>query len=232
MKYCLVATLSCLFFLFVQDTYCQVDDSQLGAWYMYMWNKKIPDSQWGVEGEVQYTDYEIAGDQEWLLLRAAVTYKPKNPNLSFAFGYGHLTFGEIGPEHNPINENRIYPQLKMKQKVSERISFTHRFRFELRFIEGVDFRSRFRYGLFTNIPLNNTQLDKNTWYIGLYNELFLNGERQIGNGREVQYFDQNRSYAAIGYCVSDKIRVELGFMRRIAPNRDSNLLQLTMVQAW
>lgn len=222
-----------LLFLFLNHSLAlsQTDNDQLGAWYMYMWNKGFTDSKWGIEGEVQYTDYEIAGDQEWLLLRAAVTYKPIN-NLQFAFGYGHLTFGQLGPTHKPVNENRIYQQIKTNQKLSERITFVHRFRFEERFIEDTNFRFRFRYGLFTNIPFNKKSLSKNTWYLALYNELFLNGERKIGDRREVQYFDQNRSYAALGFCPTDKIKIELGFMRRISPNRDSNLLQFTVMQAW
>ena len=38
---------------------------------------------------------------------------------------------------------------------------------------------------------------KKTLYLALYNELFINGQRDIGNSNSVELFDRNRAYAAL-----------------------------------
>lgn len=49
-----------------------------------------------------------------------------------------------------------------------------------------------------NYPFNQGNLNEGAVYLSLYNELFINLEKSIGNGRYVDHFDRNRSYAAIG----------------------------------
>ena len=47
----------------------QVDESQIGAWYMYFFNTSHEKSKIGFQGDVQYRNWNIAGDLEQLLLR-------------------------------------------------------------------------------------------------------------------------------------------------------------------
>jgi len=49
-------------------------------------------------------------------------------------------------------------------------------------------------------------------YLSLYNELFVNLEKDIDNGRQVDHFDRNRAYAALGYSLKDNIRLQFGYM--------------------
>ena len=42
-------------------TQAQIDEDQLGAWYMYFWNTDFGDRPWGLQGDVQYRNWNIAG---------------------------------------------------------------------------------------------------------------------------------------------------------------------------
>jgi hypothetical protein len=89
------------------------------------------------------------------------------------------------------SETRVYQEALLPLKVGKRLYFNNRFRYEQRFVENQDFRTRFRYNLFLNIPINKTTLSKNAVYIALYNEISLM-EKNIGNNRTVNVFDRNR----------------------------------------
>ena len=52
-----------------------------------------------------------------------------------------------------------------------------------------------------------------TLYLALYNELFINGQRNIGNGNSVEIFDRNRSYVSLGYMIKKGLKIQLGVMR-------------------
>ncbi|MFT5861060.1 MAG: hypothetical protein ACI865_003179, partial [Flavobacteriaceae bacterium] len=71
----------------------QVDGSKLGAWYMYFFNTTIKESSWGVQGDIQFRNWNIGGDLEQLLIRGGLTYKPKKANIKFTLGYGDVTTG-------------------------------------------------------------------------------------------------------------------------------------------
>ena len=65
----------------------QIDEDKLGAWYMYFFNTTFNESQWGLQGDVQYRNWNLGGDLEQLLIRAGVTFKPKNADIKFTLGY-------------------------------------------------------------------------------------------------------------------------------------------------
>jgi len=192
----------------------QVDQSQTGSWYMYFFNHTFKESQFGFQGDIQYRDWQGIGDLEQLLLRAGATYQPKNTNVTLTLGVANITSGVPGESDDTSGETRIYQELLMPQKVGGRLHFTHRFRYEQRFVEDQDFRTRYRYNLFLNIPFNNKTLAPKTIYAALYNELFINGETNIGDGREVEFFDRNRTYMGLGYVLKPKLRIQLGFMNQ------------------
>ena len=217
-----------LFIVTVMTVRGQSQDYPLGGWYTYNWNTQFKETPWGLDGEIQYTGYEVLGDLDWLLVRAGVTYQPKGSTLKFALGYGHVTFGVFGPSDSKTTENRVYQQLNMPQKFGKRFYFLHRFRYEQRFFRNDLYRSRLRYGLFLNIPLNNTEFNANTWYLSVYDELFLNGERQLNDGRVLSYFDQNRIYGAIGYVFKKGLSMRVGFMRRTTISADNAQLQVSV----
>jgi len=219
-----------LFSLSYQQSTAQVDESQTGAWYMYFYNFSFDDSRWGIQGDIQYRDWEIMGDPEQLLLRSGVTYRPENTNLLLTIGYANITSGQFGDSTANTVERRAYQEALLPWTVGERLLFTHRFRYEQRWVENQDFRTRYRYNLFLNIPLNNTTLDVGTVYVALYNELFINGQRNIGRGRRVDWFDRNRAYMGLGYVVNPRSRIQVGWMNQATVGTDKGQLQFSLHQ--
>jgi len=206
----------------------QVEESQMGAWYMYFFKAQINESRFGVQGDIQYRNWNLGGDLEQLLLRGGVTYNPKNTNALFTLGYGNITTGAPGDSDESVAESRIYQELLLPQKVGERFLLIHRYRFEQRFVEDQDFRTRFRYTIFVNVLLNQKTLSKNALYLALYNELFINGQKKIKDDIEVPIFDRNRTYLGLGYGITDKLRVQAGWMKQITNNWHKGQLQLSL----
>ena len=212
-------------------SFAQIDEDKVGAWYMYFFNADFKENQFGVQGDVQYRNWNLGGDLEQLLLRGAVSYRLKDKSAKFAVGYAHITSGAFGENNATTSESRIYQEALIPQKIiNGRVHLNHRFRYEQRFVENQDFRTRFRYNLFINIPLNSKEIQKNTYYLALYNEVFINGEKEIGNGRTVELFDRNRAYIGLGYAINDKIRVQAGFMNQATNTLSKGQLQLSLHQ--
>ncbi len=192
----------------------QVDASQTGAWYMYFFNHQFENSRFGIQGDLQYRNWNVVGDLEQLLVRTGLTYTPKNTDVLLTLGYANITTGDFGDSSETSGEHRLYQEALLPQKIGSRFYFTHRFRYEQRFVEDQDFRTRYRYNLFLNIPLNSKALDKGAIYTALYNELFINGQENIGDGKTVEFFDRNRTYLGMGYVLGPGKRIQLGWMNQ------------------
>jgi len=199
---------------------------------MYFFNAPFSDSQWGLQGDLQYRNWDLGGDLEQLLLRGGLTWRPKSGDAMFTLGYANITSGEFGSGSSTISEDRIYQEALLPQKIGERVYLRHRFRFEQRWVDDQDFRTRYRYALFIDVPFNREDLKKGAFYFAFYNELFINGQRDIGNGREVEVFDRNRTYAALGYSLSDKLRLQGGYMYQYSDAVEKGQLQLSLHQAF
>ena len=225
-----ILTLFAIIFLLPNVGKSQFDQDQLGAWYMYFFNTTFKESSFGVQGDIQYRNWNMVGDLEQLLIRGGVTYKPKNANIKFTLGYGNITKGAFGKSTTTTSESRIYQEALIPTKLSNRFNLTHRFRYEQRFNDGQDLRTRYRYNLFVNIPITKSKLEAKAVYLALYNEIFINGQRNIGNGVRVEIFDINRFYSAIGYIFSPKMKVQLGLMRQSTNNWSKNQLQVSFHQ--
>lgn len=215
-------------FLISSSVYAQVDDDMTGAWYMYFWNTTIGESPFGFQGDVQYRNWNMIGDLEQLLLRAGATYQPKNADIKFTLGYASISTGEFGDGTDIKSENRIYQEALIPQKIGNRFYITHRFRYEQRWVENQDFRTRYRYNLFINVPLNKKEIERGSLYLAFYNELFMNGELNIGSDQKVQYFDRNRTYFAIGYGLIDNLNIQMGMMRQSTVNWQKNQTQISL----
>ena len=219
-------SLSILFFIPKSST-AQVDQDAMGAWYMYFFNTTFNESQWGVQGDVQLRNWNIAGDIEQLLLRGGITYQPNVADVKLTLGYGDITTGTYGPDKSTSAESRIYQEVLFPVQFGNRISTNHRFRYEQRFVEGQELRTRYRYNLFLNIALNKAEIGNKTVYLALYNELFINGQRNTGNGNVVAIFDRNRFYAALGYVIDQGRKVQFGIMNQTTEQGSKNQLQIS-----
>lgn len=214
------------------DLNAQIQEDQTGGWYMYFFNTTLNDSPWGIQGDLQHRNWNIAGDLEQLMLRGGLTYSPQNANIKFTLGYGNITTGAFGSDNTTTAESRFYQEALFPIKFGNRFYTNHRFRYEQRFVENQDFRTRYRYNLFLNIALNKVNMERNTIYLALYNELFMNGQRTIGNGNTVEFFDRNRLYGAVGYVIQDGLKVQLGVMNQTTDSWGKNQIQLSLHQSF
>lgn len=192
-------------FLLSLPSLMNAQDSNLGNWLIYIGNKQLND-KWNIHNEVQYRNYNAAGDLEQLLLRTGLGYNiTANSNILLGYGY-ILSENYIGDSDDKVsvNEHRIFQQFITKQKIGK-VGLSHRYRFEQRFVED-DFRMRLRYFLGLNIPLQYKEDAKNPLYLSVYNEIFLNTESSV--------FDRNRVYGGLGYKFSKNLRLELGYMNQ------------------
>ncbi|PPK88423.1 uncharacterized protein DUF2490 [Neolewinella xylanilytica] len=209
-----------------------VDEDKLGAWYMYFYSHSFGDGPWGIQGDAQYRNWNLGGDLEQLLLRSGLTYSPTDAGITFTLGYANVTSGAYGDSDATSGESRIYQEALFPQRIGGRFLLTHRLRYEQRWVEGQDVRTRYRYNLFVNVPLNATDLGKGVINLALYNEVFLNGQLDIGDGRSVQYFDRNRLYLGLAYGITDRLRTQLGWMRQTTVAVDKAQLQVSLHHSW
>ncbi|MDT0559424.1 DUF2490 domain-containing protein [Ichthyenterobacterium sp. W332] len=216
------------FFISINLTNAQVEESQTGAWFMYFYNHQFSERQWGIQGDFQYRDWQGLGDMEQLMLRSGLTFTPKDSGVMFTLGYANITSGQFGDSDDTSNESRIYQEALIPQKLGNRFYLTHRFRYEQRFVENQDFRTRYRYNLFLNVPLNKKTLSEKAIYAALYNELFINGQTDIGDNRTVELFDRNRTYLGFGYVLNPKIKFQLGWMNQKTNNWGKGQWQVSM----
>jgi|SRR6056297_407252 len=217
-----------LLLLLASPLLATVDEDEVGAWYMYMWNHDRSDSRFGLQGDVQYRNWDLLGDMEQLLIRGGLTWRPENTPVKLTLGTAHITTGKYGSRSGNTTENRLYQEALIPHRIGSRLQVTHRLRLEQRDVEGQSTRNRFRYFLAFNYPLNQDSLGRGAIYLSLYNEIFLNLEKDIGNGRRVDNYDRNRAYAAIGYGMSDSIRLQFGVMHQDTDPWSKNQLQLNV----
>jgi hypothetical protein len=205
----------------------QVDEDRLGAWYMYFFSTRLKDRPWGFQGDGQYRAWDLGSDREQLLLRGGVTYTTPEGEATFTLGYANITTGEFGDGDDTSGEDRIYQEALLRQKIGQRVHLRHRFRFEQRWVEDQDFRTRFRYAIFLNVPFKGTEIRKGSVYASLYDELFINGQRDIGDGREVELFDRNRLYGGVGYALTDRRMLQFGYMLQTTDDFSKGQLQFS-----
>ena len=88
---------------------------------MYFFNTTFKESSWGVQGDIQYRNWNMMGDLEQLLVRGGITYKPKNEDIKFTLGYGNITKGAFGEDDSSVNESRIYQEALIPNKINNRL---------------------------------------------------------------------------------------------------------------
>jgi hypothetical protein len=205
-------------------TICISSQAQsLNGWLMYFGNTGIKESKFSIHHELQLRDYRIIGDHNQTLIRVGGQYQFK-PYFQTTLGYGFIHTELEGTPNNPFAEHRIYQEGVFSHGILSS-KLRHRIRLEERFIENQDFRGRFRYCLFADIPLNAKQFDKNGVYLAVYDEVFLN----ISDSESIKAFDRNRAYAGLGYKLQQNLGLQLGYMRQnVGSNSGTNHLMLSV----
>lgn len=184
---------------------------------MYFGDHQIGKSKWGVHLEGQWRRADLGLRWQQLLLRPGVNYQV-HPRLLLTTGYAFIDTHRYGDYPVPVKfpEHRFFQQAVWNKRAG-RLDLQSRFRLEQREIglpgNGAQpwrHENRFRYMLRANAPLGQSK-----YYVGLYNELFVNwGRNVVGN-----HFDQNRAYVALGRNLARQTRIEIGFMEQTLQRR-------------
>jgi hypothetical protein len=209
-------------------------DANFHGWFMYFGDHPVRSSRWGVHLEGQWRRHDVAARWQQLLLRPGVNYT-LNPNVMLTAGYGFIAthrYGEF-PVAAPFPEHRLFQQAQVTHAVG-RLGLLHRYRLEQRFLGEVGVldsgerrlerwrhENRFRYMLRGTVPLRGTSIEPRSWYVALYNELFVNFGRNVA----ANVFDQNRAYAALGYRFGTE-RVEAGYMNQLVQQRNGRVFEV------
>ncbi|MFV5702243.1 DUF2490 domain-containing protein [Flavobacterium sp. XS2P12] len=205
-----------LLLLVVANTNAQKSD--VGNWFAYLGNQKIND-RWNFHNEVQYRNFNFAGDLEQLLIRTGLGYNLSENNNNVLLGYAYIhsePYIAGTDDKSQTDEHRIFQQFITKQQFG-RVSILHRYRFEQRFLQD-DFKMRLRYSLLLNIPINKKVMEKNAVYASLSNEVFINTQQN--------HYDRDRIYGGVGYCLSKYIKVEAGVMSQLLPTNSRTQFQI------
>ncbi len=201
--------------------------SETGLWSQYFFNVPVA-SEWSVNGDLQYRTYEIADDFQQFIARAHVMYRPDSLNVGVAAGYAYLNGEPFGDSDVKTIEHRLHQDLTFNSAITKHLQVNHRFRLEERFIPDEDFRSRLRYLIALNIPLCKDGVE-GPLYIALWNEIFLNGEKQLRDST-VDIFDRNWSQAGLGYRFSDNLQARAGYMRELTNGFTKGQILLSVIQ--
>lgn len=195
------------------------NDHNAHAWFMYFGDHPIRQSRWGVHLEGQWRRADVGLKWQQLLLRPGVNYQV-NPKLMLTAGYGFIDTFRYGdfPARERFQEHRIFEQAAVTTPFRG-LDFQHRLRLEQRSIRGFAqrYENRFRYMLRTSVPIPGSE----RFYIGLYNEIFVNFGKNVAANR----FDQNRAYVALGRKMGKDSRIEFGFLEQTVQQRSGRVFE-------
>lgn len=212
----------------------RVSDPNGHSWYMYFGDHPFREGgRWGLHFDGQFRRQGIGQKWQQLLLRPGVNFD-LNDNVQISGGYVFVNsyrYGDYPAQFNTPS-HALWQQLILKQKAGK-VGVTHRYRVEQRFLgvkveneagegelDGYKYRNRFRYFVKGVVPLKKAADGGNKNYIGLYNEIFVN----FGGG-VTTIFDQNRSYAALGFRLSKKTNLEVGYMLQTLQQGNGRVLE-------
>ncbi|NOY51544.1 MAG: DUF2490 domain-containing protein [Chlorobi bacterium] len=191
-----------------------------GNWLMYFGMNKISDKI-SVHTEFQYRNHTIApNNTEQLLLRLGLNYHFSDKAFVSA-GYAYIPSYIFDSEQKAPEtiEHRIWQQFILTNNIG-RVKLEHRYRIEQRWVSS-EYRNRLRYRLMLFAPLNKPIIEKGSFFIGLYDEIFLNTEKG--------FFDRNRLYGALGYQFHKLASAQAGVMHQQLTGSGKWYLQFSLV---
>src|SRR5690606_799563 len=97
--------------LFLNTHLLFAQQSKVGNWFNYFGNQSI-NEKWNWHNEIQYRNYNFAGDLEQLLLRTGIGYNlTENNNLLLGYGFIHSQpYLSNTDQKSSFDEHRIFQQ--------------------------------------------------------------------------------------------------------------------------
>ena len=194
-------------------------------------------------------DGQVRSGDKWeqlqtILIRPGLHYKVNETQIA-TIGYAFVQQERLLAGVNDwVPEHRIWEQYIINQAFSidgHASSLQHRFRLEQRFLpklvisnneldnDGYLFAQRLRYFVRSIFPLAPCSKFEKGMFISLQDEIMVNisGASYVND----KFFDQNRAYASLGYRLSKKADIELGYMHQYVAGRNdirviNSILQL------
>ena len=185
--------------------------NHLGGWMMYYGNLSLNQSDFKLHYEYQHRNHELLSDLNQALFRTALQYNLKN-QLQFSAGYGFIQTEKMDVPDMPFREHRLYQEASTQQNILSAV-LKHRFRYEQRFMEHQDMKTRFRYSVGTDIPILKKGEVGTQLYATFYNEIFINGGNYSLHKNGL--FDRNRLYFAAGFKPAKNVAIQAGWMNQM-----------------
>jgi hypothetical protein len=201
----------------------RVTEPQQHLWVSH-WGDQRLSERWSLHTEGHWRRANLGKDWQQLLLRPAINFHV-NEHVLLTQGYSYY-FNHAYGEH-PIKyqnwEHHIYQQIQVSGQAIGRARLQHRFRMEERFIArlkpskddsaqgeftGYTYQNRFRYRVWLTMPLGHEKIEPGVFSAQLYDELFLN----FGDSQRLDYIQQNRISALLGYQVSKPVSILAGYL--------------------
>jgi hypothetical protein len=178
--------------------------------------------KWGGYAELQTRSDKMFGQFFYYETKAGISYD-LDRNFTALLGTGRYVTNDNPENLKVATEFRLWEQMVINQFLY-RVKLEHRYRIEQRWVGGI-YRNRFRYRLNMFVPLNNTKIVAKTFFVSIYDEIFLNNA--------VPNFERNRFSAALGYQFNKSINVQAGWLNQYnySPTfaADKNNLALTFM---
>ncbi|NME72683.1 DUF2490 domain-containing protein [Flammeovirga aprica] len=190
--------------LFISQFSIAQDNPSLGSWYVYNGFYQL-NPKWELFFESQVRTYEFASDAQSFFVRPFLSYSvDKNLQIGLSQEY-HSNWTEPFDGQSKINSSEYRTTLQVISKQAfGRVHLQHRYRYELRSIEG-DFKTRARYRLQFGIPLTSKVMEKGVIFTTFGNEVLVDVTPSA-------QLNQNRAYAMLGYQLTPTLNLQSGYM--------------------
>lgn len=191
--------------LFTTSSLSAQGNDKLGSWYVYNgFFNFSPKTELFIEG--QWRTYEPITNNQNIFFRPFFSY---NIHPSFQIGIGqeyHMSYNYVEgtKDKTKKDEFRTTLQAIAKHKAG-RVNFQHRYRYEFRFLENTN-EQRARYRLQLGVPLSDKEMGKGVFFTTFGNEIILNTNPSLN-------LSQNRTYAMLGYQLTQSTHLQSGYMR-------------------
>jgi hypothetical protein len=200
-------------------------EDNLGNWLGFTSATRMSD-QWSFFAQGELRTWEMASNLNETLVRFAGLYD-FNPRHMAAFGYVRVDTWPFEENRGlrRFEENRFYQEYLFKHKLGKG-NLNHRFRLEQRWltVEGsTDLSHRARYMLKYTRPLNSETMKPGTWYIRVFDELFIDFDRNSYWFNPIPYdkgLNQNRLFFGGGRKLTAKTNFQIGLLWQHRPDND------------
>lgn len=201
----------------------RVTDQNSHLWISVLGDHRILE-RWSLHTEAHVRQADLGARPQQLLMRPAINFH-LGADLVFSAGYSYYRNYRYGA--HPIKtgtwEHNVYQQMQITSRLGK-VALQHRFRLEERFLavmaadpasetgfafDRYDYRSRFRARFMATLPLGgHTRLGAGTWFLGAYDELFLD----FGDEYRLDFMNQNRISGLLGYQFNAAGTFQVGYL--------------------